>query len=276
MDWSVRLKSLVPAYLRESKALGPIADRCAVVLHGSTTLGIDDAFSDLDLWVIAPNETVRQAEEIAGTRFFSFVLDDKPGHFNLEPMEEMRSRLRRCDLELIAELRRAEIIADVENVAADLIASARRPMSGAVREAWFCYHYVEMRGFHRNCDTPIERGDAIALLQGLVPTLNHALRAAMVLDGMPYPYIKWLAQSAATTPTGRRMLPLVYDMLDLLAADALRQPGPEKNHPISLKLREIRRILIDSARAAGVDQPWLDRWWEHLTQARRGIAAVAW
>lgn len=247
-----------------------------MVLHGSTALGIDDAFSDLDLWLFAPDELVRQAEADAGTRFFSFTLDDKPGHFNLEPAEQARQRLRDCDLELIAELRRAAVLADVGNLAGALVAEARRPMPAAVRRAWFCYHYVEMRGFHRNCDNPIERGDALAVLQSLVPVVNHALRAAMVLDGIPYPYIKWLAQAAGTTPTGQRLLPLVHDLLDLLAADVLRRPGPEKGHPLSDKSREIRKVLVESARSVGIDEPWLDRWWEYLPQARERIKAVKW
>ena len=101
-------------------------------------------------------------------------------------------------------------------------------MREEVRRAWFRYHYVEMRGEHRAADNPIERGDSVAVLQAMTQTLSHALRAAVVLDGQPYPYIKWLAHAAFQTPTGKRLAPRVAELLDCLACDALRLPGPEK------------------------------------------------
>ncbi len=274
--WSKRLGDFIPGFFARSPALRLLNDRCAVILHGSTTLGIDDAFSDLDLWLLVPKETLQQAESIAGTRFFSFTLDGKQGHFNLEAMDEVVRRVQNCDLERIAELRQCQILADADGVASELVARSRQPMSESVRRAWFSYHYVEMRGAHRNCDNPIERGDALVFLQALVPTLNHCLRAAMVLDHEPYPYIKWLSRAASRTPTGRRLAPLVHDVLDLLAGDALRHPGPERGHPLGTKLREMRQVLVDCARAGGIDEPWLDRWWVYMTQAAEGIRSATW
>src|SRR4051812_27258213 len=87
--WVECLGDFVPRFFAESAALGHLEGHCAILLHGSTTLGIDDTFSDLDLWLLAPAEQVRQAEEIAGTRFLSFVLEGKKGHFNLEAIDEM-------------------------------------------------------------------------------------------------------------------------------------------------------------------------------------------
>jgi hypothetical protein len=184
--------------------------------------------------------------------------------------------VRSGDLERIAELRRCHILADADGAVHELVTAAKQPMTESVRRAWFCYHYVQMRQFHRSCDNPIERGDALAFLHGLVPTLNHALRAAMVLDREPYPYIKWLGRAASQTPTGRRISPLVQDILDLLAINALRHPGPERQHPLGKKLHEIRKIMIENARAGGIDEPWLERWWVHLTQAADGVAAITW
>jgi len=274
--WTRRLDGFAPEFFAATPALRPLVGRCAILLHGSTCLGVDDAFSDLDVWVLAPEPLVRQAEATAGTRFFTFGLDDKAGHFNLETMDEMADRVRRCDLERIAELRRCCILSDVDSRAANMKWSARCPMREPVRRAWFCHHYVDMRAAHRNADHPLERGDPLALLQCLVPTLDHALRAAMVLDGEPYPYVKWLGRAAAGTSTGSRVVPLVNDIVDQLSAGALRHPGPEAQHPLGQKLREIRRVLVDGATAGGIDETWLDRWWVHLTQARAGVGSVEW
>jgi predicted nucleotidyltransferase len=274
--WSRRLELFIPGFFHQSPALRELWGHCGIIFHGSTTLGIDDDFSDLDLWVLSSLDAVRRAESTAGTRFFSFTLDGKQGHFNLEVADEFKRRVQHCDMERIAELRRSRVLCDVEGKANALVSLAQQPMSDAIRLAWFKYHYIEMRGYHRNADNPIERGNAVALLQALVPTLNHALRAALVLDYEPYPYIKWLGHAAERTPTGQRVMPLIKEVLDLLASDALRCGGPERSHPLSLKMREIRQLLIESAHAQGITEPWLDRWWEHITETADDIRKVNW
>lgn len=142
--------------------------------------------------------------------------------------------------------------------------------------AWFFHQYVEMRGWHRNCDNPIERSDGFAVLQADVPTLNHALRAAMVLDGEPYPYVKWLGQAAGQTPTGREVVAFSRQCLDALSTGALHQGGPEKDHPINTLLSQIRKTLIDAARQGSIREPWLERWREHIGPARDAIRGLVW
>src|SRR5205085_120240 len=119
----------------------------------------------------------------------------------------------------ISELRLCEVLRDPTGWVQPTLDAARRPMNESVRRTWFCFHYVEMRGDHRACDTPIERGDALAVLQAMTPTLSHAMRAAMVLDREPYPYIKWLGKAAAKTPTGAPIVAIIHDILSELAND---------------------------------------------------------
>jgi hypothetical protein len=274
--WTARVRAYTPDFLAANPALSGAAAEAAILLHGSTTFGIDDPYSDLDVWVLVPDHALAALDSAAGTRFLPFTLDGKPGHFTVEPHGEFERRVRQCDFPLIAELRLAEILADSNGRAASLVETARRPMRDAVRSAWLRYHYVEMRGAHRAADNPIERGDAVAVLQAMTQTLTEALRAAMVLHGEPYPYVKWLGRAASGTPTGRLLAPSVADLFERLTQDALRHPGPEKGHPISDTLREIRRILVEAARAGGMGEPWLDEWWFHIVQAREGIRNVEW
>ena len=153
---------------------------------------------------------------------------------------------------------------------------ARSPMSPDVRPTLFMNHYIEIRSEHRACDNPIERRDPVALLFFLPKVLAHALRAAMVLDGEPYPYDKWLFQVARSSPTGGLIAPSIDRVLDLFAAGHLRTPGPEPEHPIGLELRVIRNILLESARAGGIDEPWLIRWWPCMDEARAAMESVRW
>jgi hypothetical protein len=273
--WVDRLRDYLDDYVASQPALAAIQDDLDIVLHGSTTIGVDDPWSDLDLWGFVSPESLARADALSTTRFFEFELDGKKGHLNLETRVDALAWLDQCRMERIAELRRA-VALTTGQFPADLIARARKPMSEEVRRAWACFHYVEMRGEHRACDTPIERGHSISLLLATTRTLEQALRCAMVIDGQPYPYCKWLALAAARTLTGAKVAQKVEEALDLLAQNALRTPGPEKHHPISLKLREIRAILVDSARASGIDEPWLTQWWLHMTQARDGISSPRW
>jgi hypothetical protein len=274
--WAGKLARFLPDWIRTQPALAAIADDLVVVMHGSTSAGVDDEWSDLDLWGFVSAGSLARADALSPTRFYEFKLDGKPGHLNLEVRQEAIGRVHACDMERIAELRNAVILRDCGGAAADMLELARRPMSQDVRRAWACYHYVEMRSDHRACDTPIERGDATALLLATAPLVGNALRCAMVLDGQPYPYIKWLGKAASLTPTGAKVYGKVQDLLAIVAADGLRCPGPEAKHPVSLKVREIRAILMEAARASGIDEGWLTHWWLWMTQAKAGIGDVRW
>jgi hypothetical protein len=275
-DRIAELQDFVPAFLSKLRERSlPRGDACTL-LHGSTTMGIDDAHSDLDVWLLLPTRGVEQFEAAGAPRFIEFQLSGKPGHFTIEPAEAFFDRVRRCDFPLIAELRLAQILSDADGVGHRLVDTARQPMRDAVRRAWFRYHYVEMRGEHRACDTPIERNTPVPILLAMSSTIAQALRAACVLDGVPYPYVKWLHRVASQTPTGAKLALHVERMLELLAADSLRQPGPERQYPLSQKLRDIRAVLIDTARAAGIDEPWLREWYLTIPASRAGIVGLEW
>ncbi len=275
-QWAGRLRAFLPAHMAADAALAPAAERATLILHGSTMLGVDDEWSDLDLWMLLDDADIARLDAASPTRFFEFKCGGKPGHMNACAAGAFRESIRCCDMDAICQLRSAAVIADGAGVAGELVALARRPMPEAVRRGLFMYHYVEMRGEHRALDNPIERRDAVAILLSLPKALAYALRAAMVLDGKPYPYDKWLHRAALETPTGRLVAPSVARMLDSLASGALFLGGPEREHPVSSELRVIRGILRDSANARGIDEPWLTQWWLHIDQARDTMAAARW
>jgi hypothetical protein len=276
--WIERVAGFVPGFIAQHETLRDCADQCAIVLHGSTMMGIADQFSDIDLWLLLPDELHAQLCEQAGTGFFAFHdLHGKEGHLNAEPWSDYEHRLfGSCHMDTIYQLRSACVIQDQGGRARRLVDAARQPMRDEVRRVWFRYHYVEMRGEHRSCDNPIERNDPVALLLALTKTLRHAMQAATVWDLSPYPYDKWLYQAAQQGPVGADVCRYVRNVMDLIGARGLEQGGPESGNKIGLELRAIRRILVDAARADGSDQPWLDRWWEHMDAAREGIEGLPW
>ncbi len=274
--WCARLLEFLPGFVAAHPALRGLPSSSSIALHGSTTLGIDDAFSDLDLWMLLSSEDLAAVDQRSQTRFFEFVLDGKAGHLQAESLQQFRRRVEGCEMDMIYQLRRAEVLTDGTGQMAELRSLARRPMRPKVSEALFFWHYVEMRSEHRACDNPIERGDSVALLLSLPKVLGHALRAAMVLDGEPYPYDKWLYQASRATPTGASLQANVVRIVELLSQDALRQGGPEREHPLGLELRAIRQALIRAANDKGIAAPWLEKWWLHMDAAAEAIRGLHW
>lgn len=274
--WRDRVDRWLRQWLPAHPILGSFRSCAAVIFYGSLTRGFDDEFADVDLWALLPEERLPSLDALSATRFFELRLDGKEGHVTVHGVAEFADKVHRCCMDTIFQLRASLILTDPCGVAAGLRAAASAPMPRDVRRAFFMHHYMEMRSEHRACDNPMERRDPVALLLSLPKVLAHALRAAMVLDGEPYPYDKWLHFAARQTPTGQRLAPHVENVLDLLARDLLRFPGREREHPIGLELRAIRGLLVDAARQASLDEPWLDKWWLYMDEDQRQFAQVRW
>jgi hypothetical protein len=274
--WEPRLLEFLPDFLAAHPELAPEAGNAAALLHGSTTFGVDDAGSDLDVWLLLDPDALSRIDERAGTRFFEFNLEGKLGHCNTESRREMAERLSRCDMPWIAELRRARVLADPGKRAAALIERAASSMRDEVSAAWFQFHFVEMMGERKGGQNPAARGEAFPLLLFGLSAVAHALRAALVLDGEPYPYDKWLLARARETPTGAEIARLAATLLGELGTGALRDGPRGEEHPIRVALNDIRHTLRDAAEHAGIQGPWLREWWLHIHASREGIRSVEW
>jgi hypothetical protein len=274
--WTEKLKAKLPALLSEHPALALFAERATILLHGSTCRGVDDPFSDLDLYFILSAADLAGLDRRSPVRFLEFRVDGKAGHFNACAQEGLARRVEGCDLPLISELRTSIILHNGLDAVTHLLEAARTPMPEQVRRACFFFNYYQMRNFHRASDNPMERGDAVAVLFALSHAVAYALRSALVLDGQPYPYEKWLHREALRHPTGQQIAPYIEVILDEIAVGTLRVAGPERQNPLSSALRQIRQILIDTARANNIDEAWLTQWWLYIDQAETATAGVRW
>lgn len=81
-NWQTRLTKWLPGFLTEHPVLQHFRSSASVILHGSLTLGIDDPYTDIDLWCLLPEDQLKALDSLSSTRFFSFELDGKPGHIN--------------------------------------------------------------------------------------------------------------------------------------------------------------------------------------------------
>ena len=281
--WVRELKKFIPKFLKQHPILNNFYENASVILHGSLTLGFDDLFSDIDLWFLIPEEELVEIKNVSESLFFEIEVNKKPGHLNAESIEDfsrclyqLKNYYNQTDMDIVYQLRNAEIVLDKSGRGSELIKVACKPMNKEVGDLFFYFHYVEMRSEHRACDNPMERRDPIGFLLSLPKVIAHALRAAMVLDGQPYPYDKWLYYAASQTPTGKKLVPSIEKILNLIAKDNLRFKGSESDHPISQELRVIRRILVETAQVKGNNSPWLEKWWLFMTQPRDLIKNIGW
>jgi len=255
------------------EALARLSRVRPVIWYGSRARGVDDAAADVDLWMLVSEDEREAVRTAAGTLFFPLTVDGVTGHVTVKTTDELAAAFAGpCDLPMIFELRHAMLVQDEHAAAQGLLDRAKRPMPEAVRRAWFMHHYVEMRGEHRAADSPMRRGDAMAVLLAVARTLEQAMRASIVLGGEPYPYHKWLR----TRLDDRPIAATVDRVLACIEAGWTRRAGDENDNAITADLRAIRAVLVDGAKSNGVDEPWLDRWWYHIDAARRVVSDASW
>jgi hypothetical protein len=110
----------------------------------------------------------------------------------------------------------------------------------------------------------------------VLTAVEYAIRCARVIDGLAYPYCKWLAVAAAVCPTGKLIVPAIGEILDRIQTDPNALRGPERENRVSSLLREIRATIVERSRAVGIDEPWLTKWWLHFDDQRNAYDGLAW
>lgn len=275
-SWVGKAKAFLPPFLKGHPHLAQVAARCTVIFHGSTMQGVEDEVSDLDFWLLLGRDDLVKLESGAATRFFEIKIDKKDGHLNAVQADELAAQVDACDLPVIAELRTAEAVVDGLARGNVLIGKARLAMGAKARRAFFFHHYVEMRGWHRNADNPMKRHEPWGIFTSAARALDEGLKAAMVLDGEPYPYPKWLMVAAARTPTGKLVVPYAERVMKALTSGGLAFAGPGPSNPVNLELRALRQVLIDAAKKNGITEPWLDTWYKSIEPARAAPKTVRW
>ena len=258
------------------RVLSALGDDLCVVLHGSTTRNVDDPFSDLDFYLLLDDEGTARFDSAAPSRFVDVIIDGKPGHLNVTPLANIENAFATPDFETIYELQHGVAVLDPSGRFDAIETRARLPMHEKLRRAALLFNYVEMRSFHRSADNPMDRNDRLSALSSVVETINYTIRCGFVIDGRVFPYSKWLYVAAALSPTGSLVLEGVDRILDLVLSDPTSLMGPEKENAISTQLRHMRAVIVDCAKASGIDEPWLNSWWHFFEAQRAALDDIEW
>jgi hypothetical protein len=123
--------------------------------------------------------------------------------------------------------------------------------------------YIQLRTFAKGLDNPVTRGDRMPILFFAVEVLKTALRCAIVIEGYPYPYDKWLERVALNLPVGRRLLECAEDFFQYLKDENFTPKYQEDNSFVRMEKR-MRKILLEEFRSRDMDEPWLIEWWKYV------------
>ena len=286
-EWTKRIDKALPGIIAGHPGLGEVRDRCIYAFYGSLSRGIADEFADIDLVCLLEPDAYRRASSNRTSDFFDFTLDGRKGHVTVEPITDWTGALESCKVETIFEMRFARLLAGdpakseardrLTRQFRDAVARANRPPSETARRRLFFHHYVQFRSAHRAAQDPMNRQEPHAVFMFLGLAMAQAFRAALILEGKPFPYEKWLRKTALETETGRSIAGYADHIISLLGSGALRREGGERENPLSQTLRQgMRRALMEAARDSGIDEPWLDRWWEHIGESRAALQEMSW
>ena len=183
--WAKLLSDFVPGFMANHPVLASVGARGDLILSGSTSFGIDDEYSDLDVDLLLSHEDLAVVDSASPTRYFDFTLDGKQGSILVQESDNWASRIDTRDMPLISELRTAIMLSESTGNAEVLVARALQPMRRKVRDALFFNHHFEMRSFHRSADNPMNRGDAVAAHLNSAQALAHGLRACLCWTASP-------------------------------------------------------------------------------------------
>ncbi len=228
------LKNYFNHHIDENDILSQFKGNLVLVLHGSTTRNIDDDYSDLDLWLILSKDEMDYYDRISEHRFIPITIHSKEAHANPISLIEFEACFNsKINITLINEIQDSEIIIDDKNIFHKYKQLANQTMRDEVQYAHFFYNYVQMRGYHRGCDHPIQRHDEIAALIDMAFTIKYALQCTFTLDKKPYPYEKWLHYFAHFYPTPGLLIENINNILNDIKSNQKCFLGPESENKIS-------------------------------------------
>jgi hypothetical protein len=275
MEYDDRLGSNVLNQIRSLPFWEDFEDRVAVAIVGSVGAGIDDVNSDLDVYLLVPEEDSiplyenykRGYEEstidVLTPRAFQcdefpiVKLGDMDGHHQAIVFESIEENVRnysdvdrwvwRNSIPLHDPHRR------LESLRAE---SAEYPSQILNRK--LIRHYWFLRDNFWSTKKPLERGQRETISLLCVQGISHLLKFCVLAEGKPYPYDKWLYRVAIETNLGR----MVRRYVDALFEEIHRKdiiyekpaeyvkPGHRneqyENYRIYHLLNLIRKALEDS------------------------------
>lgn len=234
-----------------------------IIFHGSITSGIDDEYTDLDMWLILDSKVYFDFVFKNG-HFFDFEVEKKWGHINIENLDVFINRVSNCDFPLIYELRNGYFVHGNDSVLT-LYKTAQKEINKDITENHFLYNYAIARNWQKSSENIIRRGDKTALLLTMSKFIEHALKAAIISNGRPYPYQKWLYHTASGIDSCNLLVNEIDLLLEIIERNGiLGDVNDIDNNVLFKSMEKIKGALIDLASIHNIESPIIEKWYLYI------------
>lgn len=247
-------------------------ERISVLLAGSTSIGILDDKSDVDLLILCADETYsgivsRFTEKGLIPENSEFFVDfrlpcGKMGHVTLQKRSAVETKLEANDLEWLWTASAALILHDSLNVSQLL--NKYIPLRAEVVHSLRKKTYIQLRNYAKSLDNPVNRGDRYGILFFGVAVLKEALRCSIAVEGYPYPYDKWLVQVASQLTVGSKITKIAEPFFEYLKDQSTFEAMYQEDNVLVKMEKQMRKVLVEEMRSRGVNEPWLVEWWKYV------------
>lgn len=227
-------RSVTEKYLLTHPVFAAKQAELTVLLSGSGTASYADRYSGIDLIVLCPHETsaaLKASLAETGIRGGSdgFALWNVPMEngtklrvmVNVHSLEDATEELAVYDDFAMLAYTNAPVVFDPKGQYDQLLANFSGEYPAEVLTQRIQSRYQGLRRRRASITWNLRRGQPFVLLQNLVALLDHALNICFYLAGQPPVGRKWLFQEGLRTPTGRRLRPIMFELLSNLGDVAL-------------------------------------------------------
>jgi len=218
--------------------------RAAVVVTGSSARGTGDEFSDTDILALVPSESYKalydshrhaaQCGLIAVMNPDAFQYREFPlilvpglkGHYKVHTFDEVECLISRYEDVTMWIHRDSLILHDPTGRYHEIQKSASSYPDSVWRDRVRTHYLAAWMGASA-AGNPLRRRDRAAVVLTLADCFTQVLRLCCLLEGLPFPYEKWLYREALRTNVGRALEPLLREFLEELLRPEIRRIPPE-------------------------------------------------
>ncbi len=218
----------------------------AVAIVGSSTRGVEDEFSDIDVRVLVPSkswgsiyENYRREIE-AGTihvlnpaalKYDEFPLthiDRLDGvEYKLETFEHLEESVARKYDDVLRWVHSSSVILHDPT---ERYARIRNQCLIYPEEVWLKKlrrHYLNAWNGVSGAKNSLRRNEREAVVISMSAAVSHLLRLCCLMDGKPFPHDKWLYREAMETTAGKALAPEFEKFFSELGHPELRRIVPD-------------------------------------------------
>ena len=263
------IRGLLEGYLRDRVVPHPLLSPCledaTVCVTGSSSIGLWDEHSALDVHLIVPDEThVRLATRLKEERLWNPSRDFRLRLEDREPFRRFPAAVITIlsSSQLAQEFRfelpvalwiytHAVVLQDPAGTLELTVRTGQERFEGQLNDLR-CDHYYRFRQARNDLlprIAPQRLKTVLAIKRG--ETIREALRLAFLAEGRPYPYDKLLEPVAEReTQSGAHIVTAVRALVAAREADTVDHAGKVLRDRVAFALQQ-----------GGVSEKWLEQWW---------------